>query len=73
MKIEDKLRGVLTKLLIYHLLITLEYQTWYQIKVTKQFVVSVVSYPYYLIVIFTKINENMRSKRKIAEKLKGYT
>ena len=31
MKIEDILRGVLTKLLKYHLIIALEYQTWYQI------------------------------------------
>ena len=61
MKIEDKLRDVLTKLLIYHLLNALEYQTWYEIKVTTQFVVSVVGYSNYLISIFTKINENMRS------------
>ena len=60
MKIEDKLRSVLTKLLIYHLLIALEYQIWYQIKVTTQFVVSMVGYSNYLILIFTKINKNMR-------------
>ena len=36
MKIEDKSRGVLTKLLIFHLLIAIEYQTWYHIKAKTQ-------------------------------------
>ena len=55
------------------LLIFLDFQTCYQIKVETLHANPVVLYTNYLICIFMNINENIRNKSKILETLKGCT
>ena len=72
MKITENQVGVLTKLLLLHLLIIVVNQTLYQMNAMRQAFYSVV-YADYLICMFMNINGNTRSERKITEKLRGYS
>ena len=62
-----------TKLLISQQRIALKEQTWCQLIAMTQPFISTVRCFRRLIYIFMKININIRTKRKIAEKIKGYT
>ena len=70
LEIDGKLRiyeeGVLTKVLISQLVITQEYQTWYQINASHPFY-SVAGCINFLKPVLMNINGNIRNKSKIAE------
>ena len=53
--------GILTRLLIPHLLIALEYATLYQSNAQPQYFYLMVSYEKDLLRIFMNINENIRN------------
>ena len=63
LEIDEKLKiyegGVLTKVLISQLLITREYQTWYQINAKTNPFYSVAGCIHYLIPVFMNINGNI--------------
>ena len=65
LEIDEKLRihegGVLTKVLISQLLITQEYQTWYQINAKTYPFYSVAGCINYLIPVLMNINGNIRN------------
>ena len=65
LEIDEKLRifegGVLTKVLISQLLITQEYQTWYQINAKTYPFYSVARCINYLIPVLMNINGNIRN------------
>ena len=71
LEIDEKLRiyegGVLTKVLIFQLLITQEYQTWYRINAKTRPCYSVAGCISHLIPALININGNIRNKSKIAE------
>ena len=71
LEIDEKLRiyerGVHTKVLISQLLITQEYQTWYQINAKTHPFYSVAGCINYLIPVLMNINANIRNESKIAE------
>ena len=65
LEIDEKLRiyegGVLIKVLISQLLITQEYQTWYQINAKTHPFYSVAGCIHYLILVLMNINGNIRN------------
>ena len=65
LEINERLRiyegGVLTKVLISQLLITQEYQTWYQINAKTHPFYSVAGFIHFLIPVFMNINGNIRN------------
>ena len=71
LEIDEKFRiyegGVLTKVLISQLLITQEYQTWYQIPAKTHPFYSAAGCINYLIPVLMNINENIRNLSKIAK------
>ena len=64
-EIDEKLRiyegGVLTKVQISQLLITQEYQTWYQINAKTRPFYSVAGCVHYLILVLMNIDGNIRN------------
>ena len=70
LEIDKKLRiyegGVLTKVLISQLVITQEYQTWYQSNASHPFY-SVAGSIIFLMPVLMNINGNIQNKSKIAE------
>ena len=72
-KMIEKIRRVCTILPKCKLLTLLDYHTCYQIKVETLHFNPIVGFTNYLICIFMNINENIRNKRKMLEKLKGCT
>ena len=61
-----------TKLLLSQLLIALKLDTLYQINAKTYYSFAMIRYANYLIYICMIINPNIRNKRKIAEKIRGY-
>ena len=61
-KLQKNQRGVLTKLLISHLLTALEYQTLLQSNAKTQYSYLVVEYEMNLIRIFTNLNETISNE-----------
>ena len=61
------------KLLLSQQLIAFKKQTWSQLTAMTQSFISTVKFASCLIYMFMKININITIKRKIAEKINGYT
>ena len=62
---------ILTKLLISHLIIPLEYLTWYQIIAKTLYSHLMAGYKRNLIWLFVNFNENIKNKWKYFGKIKG--
>ena len=72
-KILENEGDIPSKLLVSQQLIALKLQTWCQLIAMTQPFISTVICSSCLIYIFMKININIRTKKKNAKKIKGYT
>ena len=72
-KITEKSRGIPSKFLVSHLLVSLSYRTWFRSDAKTHSIYPFVKSESNLILIFMIIKENIRYHRKITVKLWGYT